>query len=318
LAAQGGGVYFSFSSSSTLEGCILIGNLAASGGGIHCYNSSPLLINCTITGNSAYQRFGGGIRAYYFSSPTLINCTLSNNSAGYGGGINCSAFSSAEAINSILWGNTANVSGAEVYLTDFSCSVAISYSDVDPELIAGLGQVELNNNINADPLFIGMGNYHLREESPCIDAGRGGADIPVEDIDGDPRPYGEGYDIGADEYVPGGLKINVTVDKGDYTTGETMHVTVEITADDAAVTADVYLRLRLPDESCYYYPTWSAAPTPAVSSWPVADWGPKEVFRHTFTGLEPAGEYVWEAALIDPDTGDIIGEPGTANFIFLP
>ena len=56
-------------------------------------------------------------------------------------------------------------------------------------------------NIAADPLFVGGGDFHLTEGSPCIDAGvEAGLYI---DIDADTRPFGAGYDIGADEYISG-------------------------------------------------------------------------------------------------------------------
>ena len=46
---------------------------------------------------------------------------------------------------------------------------------------------------------MGGGNYHLRRGSPCIDEGRYIEAVEF-DIDGDLRPQGGGYDIGADEY----------------------------------------------------------------------------------------------------------------------
>jgi len=54
-------------------------------------------------------------------------------------------------------------------------------------------------NIEADPLFIlSRANYHLRPDSPCIDAGK---DAGVyKDIDGQDRPWGAGFDMGADEF----------------------------------------------------------------------------------------------------------------------
>lgn len=60
------------------------------------------------------------------------------------------------------------------------------------------------NGFNADPLIAGgdpldPSFYKLQPNSPAIDAG---ADVGViEDFDGNPRPQGAGYDIGAYEYT---------------------------------------------------------------------------------------------------------------------
>lgn len=67
-------------------------------------------------------------------------------------------------------------------------------------------------NFSADPRFVdpAAGNYHLRSDSPCIDAGLKVNGLTT-DFDGDARglayigdPRGDGshYDIGADEFVP--------------------------------------------------------------------------------------------------------------------
>jgi parallel beta-helix repeat protein len=89
--------------------------------------------------------------------------------------------------------------------------------------VAGFGA----HSVVADPKFVDPSkrNFSLKSGSPCIDAGSGGADIPVTDIDGNARcddlnmPNTGGgseayYDIGAYEYncnttgpaLPSGLR----------------------------------------------------------------------------------------------------------------
>ena len=56
------------------------------------------------------------------------------------------------------------------------------------------------NNISADPLYE---SYTLQPDSPCIDAIPTDAEDPypvTDDYEGNPRPYGAGYDMGAYEY----------------------------------------------------------------------------------------------------------------------
>jgi hypothetical protein len=52
-----------------------------------------------------------------------------------------------------------------------------------------------------DPLFVnqGAGDFHLRAASPCIDMGKDVGDSLREDFDGNRRPRGSSYDIGAFE-----------------------------------------------------------------------------------------------------------------------
>ncbi|HMD89374.1 MAG TPA: right-handed parallel beta-helix repeat-containing protein, partial [Anaerolineaceae bacterium] len=51
-----------------------------------------------------------------------------------------------------------------------------------------------------DQLFVNPANdYHLKADSPAVDVGKYLSDVP-DDLDGNPRPSGYGYDIGAYEY----------------------------------------------------------------------------------------------------------------------
>jgi len=144
-------------------------------------------------------------------------------------------------------------------------------------------------------------------------------DLPDSDIDGDARPQGAGYDMGADEFVRPAIPVIIILpDKAVYTPGETLSTTLQITAGSEPAVADVYIRLHLPNGTYYYYPTWSTNPRPVVRSWAVTDWGPETIFTYTFTGSEPAGTYTWEAALTEPGTANLIGEASSAAFSFQP
>ncbi|MBW2170839.1 MAG: right-handed parallel beta-helix repeat-containing protein, partial [Deltaproteobacteria bacterium] len=157
-------------------------------GGIWTENTnSPSLTNCMITGNTGSWLVGGvGLDSAEIS---LTNCTIADNDGNTegAGGIGSMDDSPITVLNSILWGNTPNQ-------VDTGVAPTVAYSDVQGGH-AGTG------NINANPMFLGPGDYHIFLASPCVDtATPDGA--PADDIDGDVRPQGAGYDMGADENLP--------------------------------------------------------------------------------------------------------------------
>lgn len=222
-AKYGGGILFKYSDSASISNCIISGNLADGGfgGGIYCDYSSPRITHCTIAGNSAYGSIGGGIDCY-FSSPVITNCIIAENIAGVGGGIYCEFGSSPEIINCTIYGNSATYSGGgiyceyeaspsitncilwndlpdEIYIENGACSVI--YSDIQ-------GDYDGEGNIDSEPRFINpnVGDYHLKQDSPCIDEGDRNSP-PSEDRDGVLRPQdgdSDGVaicDMGAYEYI---------------------------------------------------------------------------------------------------------------------
>ncbi|MGB2985023.1 MAG: hypothetical protein WBE26_03995 [Phycisphaerae bacterium] len=110
---DGGGIYC-YNSTPTITNCTISGNSADMyGGGIYCYDSSPTITNCTIVGNWSDDS-GGGIYCYD-SSPTITDCTISANTSGFhGGAINCSQDSSPTITNCTISGNSAYVYGGGI------------------------------------------------------------------------------------------------------------------------------------------------------------------------------------------------------------
>jgi parallel beta-helix repeat protein len=96
---------------------------------------------------------------------------------------------------------TGNRSGQEIdynlaYRSDGQPSVCykIDYKCVDP--------APAHHLWNVDPLFVNPASddFHLRGGSPAIDAGIALAEV-INDFDGNTRPQGAGYDIGAFEFL---------------------------------------------------------------------------------------------------------------------
>ena len=210
----GGGMYFMRKDSAYVR---VIGNKIAfnevkssywsggSGVGFDNVNGDVLFANNIIRDNyySGLQvSHGGGI--YVTNAEVrIINNTFSSNEATYGGGV-CSRYSEGTVyINNIFWNDDSYAGHKEIEIIKNS-------GEPDPEIVyndiqegwSGLG------NINEDPLFVaGDTIFHLSGSSPCIGAGIDSIEIngilyyaPLTDIDGQTRPYGNGFDIGSDEW----------------------------------------------------------------------------------------------------------------------
>jgi hypothetical protein len=193
-----GNVHIS-ASTAMFENCRFRQNDATAGAGFSLMSTtSPVrLINCLIDGNS-----GTTLRVINSSASQLIvrNCTITGN-----GGPTPISLLNGSAItihNSIVWEGSA-------FMVDESSTLMATYSDISGGF-AGTG------NIDADPRFIGGGDYRVMLDSPCIDAGNvfeysgyGGmsdlagegraVDVPTVVNTGSGRPP---IDMGAYEFQP--------------------------------------------------------------------------------------------------------------------
>jgi parallel beta-helix repeat protein len=196
---------------SLLEGFTIINGNADRGGGICCLNnSSPTIVNCMLSENSATSN-GGGMFNESNSTPKLINCTFSRNSALMGGGL-YNEDASPMLANCTVTGNTALLLGGGILNDGGMCiltdSIVWANTASTPGQVLGVASASHSNiqggffgegNIDTDPLFSDPdnGDYHLKSQdgrwdpvseswvrddvtSPCIDAGDPGSDWTAE------------------------------------------------------------------------------------------------------------------------------------------
>ncbi len=179
---RGGGLYINGSNADVHINSLMLRsnqmyaepNSGADGYGLYV-NSTPLtLYNTFIVDHPG--------TAIYLNSaaPTIVNNTIAGNS-GYG--IYGSSSGSAFIRNCLLWNNDYDLNGLNA-----------DYSNIQS---GTTGEGNLTPPCN--PSFVGDGDYHLRHSSCCIDRGTNNY-APMDDFDGDYRPFGMGRnDIGADE-----------------------------------------------------------------------------------------------------------------------
>ena len=200
--------------SPKFSGCQFEGNSANAGGGMFnvaiSADCTPEISNSTFIGNAA-DSLGGALFNFAHEnscSPVLTNCSVSANTSGQVGGV---IFSERSAdfptstcapvlTNCIVWGNDTG-------MQNVTATPTISYSIVQGGCPSGSTCSDL---LDSDPLFVNQppigqsatGDLHLQACSPAIDMGTA-TGAPATDIEGNNRPYGAGFDIGAYENTGG-------------------------------------------------------------------------------------------------------------------
>lgn len=205
-------------SSVTVQGNHFLNNQATWGGGMQSYYDLGSLINGNYFSGNQSSSLGAAIDIVIVKTPpmSLTNNILINNHSPYG----------AMALRSDWHLSNAFVAHNTFYDNDFALSIhyhmtttmmnnvvvsntlGISTTDATAVLTQTHTLFWANGNdglrgehpIDGDPAFAHpeWGDLHLTSASPAIDAGLDAG--LANDFDGEARPSGGGYDIGADEF----------------------------------------------------------------------------------------------------------------------
>lgn len=230
VLSRGGGIDCTRGSSLITHNLIHDNNASRGyGGGISLSNTHAILKNNSIMRNHAYGS-GGGIALGYIEESEYSNNIVADNSAGnHGGGIQSYGSHNLRLKHNTIANNQDADSGTGIYLTQsgsHDCNMTLVDTIIANEEVGiyvtdnchaslegtlfwengdnimrttGASVEEGSITVSGNPAFKdpANGDYHITGFSAAIDAG---VDAGVtEDIDGDPRPMGAGYDIGADE-----------------------------------------------------------------------------------------------------------------------
>ncbi len=166
-----------------------------------------LLENVTFYNNIAYNNEACGFTFGHWgehapSRPMknikVINNTFYDNGEGsWGGGISVESQDAEDVVirNNICSQNLSFQIQVEVSIPNLTVDYNLidGYRGYDDEIYG-------SDYLEGDPMFVNpsRADFHLQEGSPAIDNGSS-VDAPNDDFDGNPRPQGDGYDIGAYE-----------------------------------------------------------------------------------------------------------------------
>jgi hypothetical protein len=190
-AANGGGLYAA--GPLNLARSSFVGNGAQRGGGLYHADGNADVINslfarntATVSGTALYFGSTGNVQIKYVT----IGSSILNNGAAIE-----VAQGSVNVLDTIIANHLIGLrNDGGTIIQDYNL---FSGNSVDTQGSVSGG----SHNATGDPKFVNVAqdNYHLGAGSPAIDKGTD-LGIPI-DFDGDPRPFGNGFDIGFDEYT---------------------------------------------------------------------------------------------------------------------
>jgi predicted outer membrane repeat protein len=184
-ADNNGGAIHVRQSSARISHCGFVGNFGGSGGAISVSDATPVINNCTFSGDSC-SFYGAALWCRNTAPTTLSRCTFYGESAGMDtrSAIHLEETSPATMENCIVAFTTK---GKALLCEDAGSIASLTccdiYGNAGGDWVDNIAdQAGTNGNFSADPLFCGagMGVFTLEACSPCL-----------------PGNHPSGYDCGA-------------------------------------------------------------------------------------------------------------------------
>ncbi|MFL5761933.1 MAG: right-handed parallel beta-helix repeat-containing protein [Thermomicrobiales bacterium] len=200
-------------SGAIVENNVIYNNGLAGGSGINMDG----VTNSVIRNNLLYNNHASGISLYKIDGAVcshddrVLNNTIVNATDGRWavniGGAGCT---NNKIFNNILYtfhdyrGSIATAAaGLSSFQSDYNVVMNRFGTDTGDSVLSlsawrGMGYDAHSQLASPAQLFVGGGDYHLKASSPAIDAGTSLADV-ASDLDGNSRPIGARFDVGAYE-----------------------------------------------------------------------------------------------------------------------
>jgi parallel beta-helix repeat protein len=169
---DGGAGMYNIFSSPTIMNCIFTNNSAVRGGGMDNFYCNPTLTNCTFENNTADD--GGGGMRNYGSGPALTNCTFIGNTANSGGGMGNSNHGGPTLNDCTFTDNTATYGGG-MYILDNQSQTMTNCIFTSNTAVRGGGMLNYSNHTLTNCTFEnntaseeGGGMYNNYGSSPTL------------------------------------------------------------------------------------------------------------------------------------------------------